>query len=68
MPTRGSPILSIWSAINFLLGQKWAFWVLLFVIGFVEVMPASTVDIGKMSWKSNGVAVPIIGQGAKPPQ
>ncbi len=37
-------------------GQKWAFWVLLFVIGFVEVMAFITsAPIGNLRWQVNVV-------------
>jgi hypothetical protein len=37
-------------------GQKWAFWVLLFVIGFVEVMAfISSAPIGNARWQVNVV-------------
>jgi hypothetical protein len=37
-------------------GQKWAFWVLLFVIGFVEVMAfIASSPIGKARWQVNVV-------------
>ena len=35
-------------------GQKWAFWVLLFVIGFVEVMAfIASAPIGNVRWQVN---------------
>ncbi len=37
-------------------GQKWAFWVLLFVIGFVEVMAfIASASIGNARWQVNVV-------------
>ena len=37
-------------------GQKWAFWVLLFVIGFVEVMAfIASAPIGNVRWQVNVV-------------
>jgi hypothetical protein len=37
-------------------GQKWAFWVLLFVIGFVEVMAfIASAPIGNARWQVNVV-------------
>jgi hypothetical protein len=37
-------------------GQKWAFWVLLFVIGFVEVMAViASAPIGNARWQVNVV-------------
>ena len=39
-----------------LAGQKWAFWVLLFVIGFVEVMAfIASAPIGNARWQVNVV-------------
>ena len=35
-------------------GQKWAFWVLLFVIGFVEVMAfIASAEVGNARWQVN---------------
>jgi hypothetical protein len=48
----------VWSLIrkNLLAGQKWAFWVLLFVIGFVEVMASiASARIGNARWQLNVV-------------
>jgi hypothetical protein len=37
-------------------GQKWAFWVLLFVIGFVEVMAfVASAGVGNARWQVNVV-------------
>ncbi len=37
-------------------GQKWAFWVLLFVIGFVEVMAfVASAEVGNVRWQVNVV-------------
>ena len=37
-------------------GQKWAFWVLLFVLGFVEVMAfIASAPIGNARWQVNVV-------------
>ena len=37
-------------------GQKWAFWVLLFVIGFVEVMATiASARVGNARWPVNAV-------------
>jgi hypothetical protein len=37
-------------------GQKWAFWVLLFVIGFIEVMAfIASAPIGNVRWQVNVV-------------
>jgi hypothetical protein len=37
-------------------GQKWAFWVLLFVIGFVEVMAfIASAEVGNARWQVNVV-------------
>jgi hypothetical protein len=36
--------------------QKWAFWVLLFVIGFVEVMAfIASAEVGNVRWQVNVV-------------
>jgi hypothetical protein len=46
----------VWSLIrkSLIAGQKWAFWVLLFVIGFVEVMAFSASSrIGNARWQLN---------------
>jgi hypothetical protein len=41
---------------SLLAGQKWAFWVLLFVIGFVEVMAfIASAPIGNARWQLNVV-------------
>ena len=43
----------VWSLIrkNLIAGQEWAFWVLLFVIGFVEVMAfIASAPIGNARW------------------
>jgi hypothetical protein len=48
----------VWSLIrkNLIAGQKWAFWVLLFVIGFVEVMAfIASASIGNARWQVNVV-------------
>mgnify|MGYP006779771377 CR=1 FL=1 len=55
-----SVVLSVlvWSLIrkNLIAGQKWAFWVLLFVIGFVEVMAfIASAPIGNARWQVNVV-------------
>jgi len=47
-------------------GQKWAFWVLLFVIGFVEVMAfIASAPIGNARWQVNVVlsALYVVGIG-----
>jgi hypothetical protein len=47
-------------------GQKWAFWVLLFVIGFVEVMAfIASAPIGNVRWQVNVVlsALYVVGIG-----
>jgi hypothetical protein len=37
-------------------GHKWAFWVLLFVIGFVEVMAfIASAEVGNVRWQVNVV-------------
>ena len=48
----------VWTIIrkNLVAGQKWAFWVLLFVIGFVEVMAfIASAPIGNARWQVNVV-------------
>jgi hypothetical protein len=41
---------------NLITGQKWAFWVLLFVIGFMEVMAfIASAPIGNARWQVNVV-------------
>ena len=48
----------VWSLIrkNLIAGQKWAFWVLLFVIGFVEVMAfIASAEVGNVRWQVNVV-------------
>ena len=46
--------LLIWKSL--IAGQKWAFWVLLFVIGFVEVMAfIASAPIGNARWQVNVV-------------
>jgi hypothetical protein len=47
-------------------GQKWAFWVLLFVIGFVEVVAfIASAPLGNARWQVNVVqsALYIVGIG-----
>jgi hypothetical protein len=47
-----------WSLIrkNLIAGQKWAFWVLLFVIGFIEAMAfIASAPIGNARWQVNVV-------------
>ena len=44
----------VWTTIrkNLIAGQKWAFWLLLFVIGFVEVMAfIASAPIGNARWQ-----------------
>ena len=51
---------------NLIAGQKWAFWVLLFVIGFVEVMAfIASAPIGNVRWQVNIVlsALYVVGIG-----
>ena len=51
---------------NLIAGQKWAFWVLLFVIGFVEVMAfIASTPIGNARWPVNVVqsALYLVGIG-----
>jgi hypothetical protein len=48
----------VWSLIrkSLIAGQKWAFWVLLFVIGFVEVMAfIASAGVGNARWQVNVV-------------
>ena len=48
----------VWTIIrkSLIAGQKWAFWVLLFVIGFVEVMAfIASAPIGNARWQVNVV-------------
>ena len=48
----------VWTVIrkNLIAGQKWAFWVLLFVIGFIEVMAfIASVPFGNARWQVNVV-------------
>lgn len=47
-------------------GQEWAFWVLLFVIGFVEVMAfVASAGVGNVRWQVNAVqsALYVVGTG-----
>jgi hypothetical protein len=47
-------------------GQAWAFWVLLFVIGFVEVMAfVASAGVGNVRWQVNAVqsALYVVGTG-----
>ena len=51
---------------NLIAGQKWAFWVLLFVIGFVEVMAfVASAGIGNARWQVNVVqsTIYVVGMG-----
>ena len=51
---------------NLIAGQKWAFWVLLFVIGFVEVMAfIASAPIGNARWQVNIIlsALYVVGIG-----
>ncbi len=46
----------VWTVIrrNLLLGQRWAFWLLLAVIGFVEVMAfMASAQVGHARWQVN---------------
>ncbi len=48
----------VWTVIrnNLVAGQKWAFWLLLFVIGFVEVMAfVASAAVGNARWQVNVV-------------
>jgi hypothetical protein len=51
---------------SLILGQKWAFWVLLFAIGFLEVMAfIASAPIGNVRWQVNVVlsAIYVVGIG-----
>ncbi|MBN1261343.1 MAG: hypothetical protein JXB35_11765 [Anaerolineae bacterium] len=46
----------VWAMIrkNLLAGQKWAFWLLLFVIGFIEVLAfVASAEVGHARWQVN---------------
>ena len=48
----------VWTIIrkNLAIGQRWAFWLLLFVIGFIEVMAfIASAPIGNARWQVNVV-------------
>jgi hypothetical protein len=48
----------VWTIIrkNLVAGQKWAFWLLLFVIGFIEVMAfIASAEVGHARWQVNVV-------------
>jgi hypothetical protein len=48
----------VWSLIrnSLIAGQKWSFWVLLFVIGFVEAMAfIASAEVGNVRWQVNVV-------------
>jgi hypothetical protein len=48
----------VWTVIwvNLVTGEKWAFWLLLFVIGFVEVMAfVASAEVGHARWQVNVV-------------
>jgi hypothetical protein len=48
----------VWMIIrkNLVTGQKWAFWLLLFVIGFIEVMAfIASAGVGNARWQVNVV-------------
>ena len=48
----------VWTIIrkNLVAGQKWAFWLLLFVIGFIEVMAfIASAGVGNARWQVNVV-------------
>lgn len=58
----------VWTIIrnNLVAGQKWAFWLLLFVIGFIEVMAfIASAAIGHARWQVNVVqsALYVVGIG-----
>jgi hypothetical protein len=58
----------VWTIIrkNLVAGQKWAFWLLLFVIGFIEVMAfIASAPIGNARWQVNVVqsALYVVGIG-----
>jgi len=48
----------VWTVIrkNLVAGEKWAFWLLLFVIGFIEVMAfIASAQVGHARWQVNVV-------------
>jgi hypothetical protein len=48
----------VWAVIrkDLVAGQKWAFWLLLFVIGFIEVMAfIASAGVGNARWQVNAV-------------
>ncbi len=58
----------VWTIIrnNLVAGEKWAFWLLLFVIGFIEVMAfIASAGVGHARWQVNVVqsAVFVVGIG-----
>jgi hypothetical protein len=60
--------LLVWLLIrkSLIAGQKWAFWVLLCVIGFVEVMAfVASAEVGNVRWQVNVVqsALYVMGMG-----
>jgi hypothetical protein len=49
---------------NLLAGQKWAFWTLLFVIGFVEAMAfVASAGVGNVRWQVNVVQSALYSMG-----
>jgi hypothetical protein len=66
----GSVVVSVlvWTIIrnNLVAGEKWAFWLLLFVIGFIEVMAfIASAGVGHARWQVNVVqsALFVVGIG-----
>ncbi|MCU0519194.1 MAG: hypothetical protein MUF84_00665, partial [Anaerolineae bacterium] len=56
----------VWTVIrkNLVAGQKWAFWLLVFVIGFIEVMAfIASAPIGNARWQVNVVQSVLYGVG-----
>ncbi len=58
----------VWTIIrkNLVAGQKWAFWLLLFVIGFIEVMAfIASAQVGHARWQVNVVqsVLYVVGMG-----
>ena len=56
----------VWTIIrnNLVAGEKWAFWLLLFVIGFIEVMAfIASAGVGHARWQVNVVQSALYGVG-----
>lgn len=58
----------VWTVIrkHLVAGQKWAFWLLLFVIGFIEVMAfIASAEVGNARWQVNVVqsVLYVVGMG-----